>query len=167
MLGLSDDRLFAICALFNRTGALTKTEEEIDSRMFLDISKNDFSDLSFASLFEYLRQFQGLKELNLSGCNIETTGISSLSTALRVNCSLQYLDLRGIAIDEQGILGLLSSAEENIGLAAIKLSTGYIDLSRSAKLAQKLESRFLCRPFNKWNLKTLKSGLKIIIRNQR
>lgn len=88
----------------------------------LDISGNPLHKDAVAPLFQYNADYWNLICLNISGCALVESDVTSLAELLQQDPPLEVLDLRGTGLDAKkfGLIG--KSLEKNTHLRDLKLS---------------------------------------------
>jgi Ran GTPase-activating protein (RanGAP) involved in mRNA processing and transport len=89
------------------------------SLVTLEIDFNTVTSCGIAALAEGLQGPCTLKELNLSGCQLDDTGLLKLGEALTTNDALEVLDVRGSAFTHNGVSQFFDLLPQMKGLEVV------------------------------------------------
>lgn len=131
---MCDAGLAGIAKLFEKSNELIKEEDDIEPRIKLDISANNFSTVSFKLFASTLAEFQGVYYLNISeNLQLTESDLQSLFKTLSGNFSIIYLDITRLNITPTLLDQLVVSIQDNYILSCINITF-------RKELAQKLAS---------------------------
>jgi Ran GTPase-activating protein (RanGAP) involved in mRNA processing and transport len=120
-IGMKDRGLLALNKVVSRAQQIMQ-DEEIDSRMTLEISGNLFGSQSFQTFAESLAQFRGISKLNISECSgLQDLDVVRLVDALGSNFSITDLDLTGIKITRSGYQELFTLFNQNCSIRNVRV----------------------------------------------